>query len=376
MTILHTESEPFWDMTHDPFICEYPEIQFMGDHKFKHIAGGIYMADPSFELSDSEIDAVFNDYEVELFVEVLYDRMDRVRVLYAAAPRYEQLYNHYVMFRHSMNWHVGEGKRIPEQHLDALSKCAQMSSEDPSKEFRLKPKRRAFQWIPPEENDGTRIAIGHLIGDLIEPGIYYIYDPRTAYFDGQLFTGMSSKIRDLEYDEDGPVRPREISVIVDDEENVKYLATGRNYFPRLKELSELGAGRLVDDFFVAQTNPDIPKGAAEIYEGLGFAGIRFRYKIITDMKYIEPLADFAFFDRDRDELVLKYVLFGRDQEERIPIGLIEHLIVTESQELRSGKTIELFHEIIRPDEALKGMLIPAVYDLFQSHRSLVGGGQI
>ena len=46
----------------------------MGDHKFKHIAGGIYMADPGFELSDSEIDAVFNDYEVELFVEVLVRR--------------------------------------------------------------------------------------------------------------------------------------------------------------------------------------------------------------------------------------------------------------------------------------------------------------
>jgi hypothetical protein len=67
-TILHTSKESFEDMTIGKFECKYPEEDFVGNHKFKHLAGGLYMADPEFVASEKEMCKIFKEYTQIVFL--------------------------------------------------------------------------------------------------------------------------------------------------------------------------------------------------------------------------------------------------------------------------------------------------------------------
>jgi len=430
-TILHTSRKAFKDKTIRMFKCKYPEEQFIENHKFRHIAGGMYIADPAFEISYLEICGILEDYSrVNLFVEKLENDENNIpvyKVLYGYAPEYRQLYMTDVIY---MEVTIDEAKPL-EEHLEKLQNCTEINYHDfeeynkflSDEEQYLEdsmfynrpwPKQRAFQWIPPREDDDRRIALGHLIGEKIEDGIYYVHDPRPDSYGNVVFFQPFPLITDLEYD--NVAKLGEVSAIVYADQGewpgecrslLKYIAIGKEHFGRLQEMAKQGAGVYIDEASVASVHPDydgqrswalggfqrltehtmdyedndfdcysvseeppvpdIPDDAVMLYEGLGFMGIRIKYKLITGTSYIEPLADYAFIQGE--DLVLWHDLF-EFREERIPLGLIENLIVRESRVLNCGEMIDVYHEIIRKDEQLKIILKPAVYDLYKKHPEL------
>ena len=91
---LNREEALFRDQTLEPFTCIYPYMDQMDGHTFRHIGGGMYHAEPEFEIDPEQAQRMLADYsEVELYVKIPEScRGGSFRVVYAYAPRYAQQY--------------------------------------------------------------------------------------------------------------------------------------------------------------------------------------------------------------------------------------------------------------------------------------------
>ena len=380
----------FQDMTLESFRCEYPATDRLYDHLFSHIEGGLYEARPSFWLSKSEAEALLMEYpEVCLIVD---EDAEGFQVYYACAPRYGQFYLGEILTPYEDDPFVGceyeqhafmkEIAPLLAEHIDrfrdySLIRNAQFVFRDrqyvyeDNFEFMPRPKKRAFQWIRPAEDDDRRIALGNLICEKIEEGIYFVHDPRRREFPGVSYPVVLPRLSTVEFEQlpacDGIgvlcCRKNDAEFAEDHEvecvEYVKYIAFGKEHLPRLKEMAVAEKGSYGE-------LPVIPKDAKELIPGEGYFHSKMRYKLVTDMYETEPMVDIAYMQGD--ELVLWNGGLGSLYEKRIPFGLLESLVVTTQQHLRCGEVIGVSHELLNRDEQLKMILTPEAYELYRRYK--------
>lgn len=436
---LNREEALFRDQTLEPFTCIYPYMDQMDGHTFRHIGGGMYHAEPEFEIDPEQAQRMLADYsEVELYVKIPEScRGGSLQVVYAYAPRYAQQY--------TISALMGNLRDLfPELHKHGecwrnLVPVSYRGSDDEEEEkdgyridrwYRRHPKCRAFQWVPPRENGGRRIALGSVIGEKIDEGIYYVHDPRRHTFGDIVFSPVLPELGDVEYDD--LAKTGEVSVIRypdqgyewdDSDVYVKYIAIGREHFDKLRHMAEIGEGVYLSAFQVAFFHPDfagndhglnkkgltdmqgetmeksgsecigmeisdnpedgipedlislpaLPNLAMELRPGIGYESLLLRFKMITDGGTGETYADQAFLLGDK--LILRRRVFGRIDEKEYPLGLMESLSVCGQVVLRCGEAIDVWYEVLSREKQMSKLLSPETYALYQRYGNLLFKGR-
>ncbi len=169
-----------------PFVCVYPENQFVGEYRFRHISGGLYRAEPKFVIREEDLAGLLAEYtEIQLSAEKMDDGL--YQVVYGFAPEFSQLYITDVSAWKELGDRTARLMRHKKRFLEVRSLgyndfLTEQEKKDEkelleNKHQKRHPQKRAFEWEIPEKKDGEWIFLGSVIGEKIEEGIYAIRDP-------------------------------------------------------------------------------------------------------------------------------------------------------------------------------------------------------
>ncbi len=408
--LVFDNKDHFADITTEEYSFRYDEVILNGHH-FKHIAYGIYAADPVFVMEHSEAEQILIAYRnVEFIVIDLGDDEDTC--------------SHRVYFAHETLDHHAYGRLLRELNWGHL-KSDERFALDISETDKLRTIERGFYHIdeslrdnPPEPRscflpkyervvmkDGSRpwIRINNHIGIMVEDGIYFF--PRSGQAIGENLYNVP--IIDLNSRFDVPAAG--ICYSTDFHPSfdtaVEYLAIGAERFSRLQEICRLLSpskhcyyhefgivkeedtesdeskdvkALSMDDIMYAinsasetEESKDLEPetGAIEILERRGFYDLEISYSrpFFED----EGFKKYDMAYRLGDVLVLVKKENGKVTKERHKLQFLSGLYVRTEESLKCGMDYPVIHPIIDcKEERLREILTPEAYELYVYERDI------
>ena len=386
-------TDKFVDITNEMDVLVYPKEEIVSGHKFKHVAYGIYAAEPAFEVSEKELYEIgIENSDIEFYIEMpITDKNEPkwpTKVFFASARnwcdyipefkimdrgvREDEAFRRYKEILGNKNLGVS---CLYDNHPDSI----EMS------ELTLRMRATCHQ-IVRREGRRSWIRLKGAIGIEVEEGIYYVLSDGPNMMNGRYENPIMGM-------KDEGLQDVDVAVIMCGYDwcqtyramKVFYVAVGKEHFPRLKRMSEVLNCEYYESLQKSEEIPELmnteaeseekllspEEGAEELVQGLGMnkLEVSFSIPLIGSSKFEE----YELAYKLGDELVLVKVNEYKNpkiQKEIHQLRLMEYLYVRQARRLKCGIEYPVLYEVIDcgRDKRISELFTPEAYELLKKEK--------